>query len=310
MGKDRIRGTAVVAAMMLGMVGMAWAQGASTPAPWWSVGSGWSGNVPGLVHHGYAMGGYGPGAFGPFAPGGGRYGQGMMGGGMMGHGMMGGGMMGGGMMGQGATSGGMMAGAAGPIPPDAKPLPDADLVARFHAVLPQFPAGARVDDVMLFANNAYAQIVDVDGNGVAELIADRFTGAVVPEPGPNMMWNSTASSVGSPYDGMMGAQGRNPASVYGGGMMGWDGAGRGPMGSAVGAGEQPSYDQQQARDLADRFLEAYAPGTAVLQSQTFPGYYTFDYGVGTVQGMLSVNAYTGAVWPHIWHGAFVGSSEP
>jgi len=289
--------------MMLGMVGMAWAQGASTPAPWWSVGSGWSGNVPGLVHHGYAMGGYGPGAFGPFAPGGGRYGQGMMGGGMMGHGMMGGGMMGGGMMGQGATSGGMMAGAAGPIPPDAKPLPDADLVARFHAVLPQFPAGARVDDVMLFANNAYAQIVDVDGNGVAELIADRFTGAVVPEPGPNMMWNSTASSVGSPYDGMMGAQGRNPATFTVGddGMTARDAAWVAPL------VRRAADTTAKAPDLAVRSSGvALGRGVAVLSS----GYYTFDYGVGTVQGMLSVNAYTGAVWPHIWHGAFVGSSEP
>jgi len=30
---------------------------------------------------------------------------------------------------------------------------------------------------------------------------------------------------------------------------------------------------------------------------------------GQVTGMLSVNAYTGAVWYHTWHGAFIASSE-
>jgi len=40
----------------------------------------------------------------------------------------------------------------------------------------------------------------------------------------------------------------------------------------------------------------------VMASQSFPGYYTFDYGRTKVEGMLSVNAATGAVWPHTWHG--------
>lgn len=106
-------------------------------------------------------------------------------------------MTSGGMMGPGAMSGSMMARTAGPVPPDAKPLAEADIVARFQAVLPRFPAGARVNDVMLFTDNAYAQIVDADGNGVAELIADRFTGTVSPELGPNMKWNSAGSGVGS-----------------------------------------------------------------------------------------------------------------
>lgn len=295
MNLGQMRGTVVVAAMMLGVVGIVWAQGGgsgSTQALWWPTGSGWAGNGAGLGHHGYAMGGHGPGTFAPSAPGRGAYGSGMMGGGMMGPGMMGGAVMG---------------GTVGPVPPDAKPLADNDIVARFQAVLPQFPVGARIDDVMFFTNNAYAQVVDAEGNGLAELIADRFTGALFPEPGPNMMWNATGSGMSSAYGGPMGAWGRNPASAAAGGMMGWDGAGRGIAG---GAAEQPSYDQQQARELANRFLEGYAPGATVLQSQTFPGYFTFDYGIGTVQGMLSVNDFTGAVWPHTWHGTFVGGMEP
>ncbi len=39
---------------------------------------------------------------------------------------------------------------------------------------------------------------------------------------------------------------------------------------------------------------------------TFPGYYTVDFEVnGQTAGMLSVNAYTGQVWYHTWHGQFL-----
>ena len=42
----------------------------------------------------------------------------------------------------------------------------------------------------------------------------------------------------------------------------------------------------------------------------FPGYVTFDYGRdGRVEGMLSVNAVTSVVWPHAWHGVFLGEAH-
>jgi hypothetical protein len=42
----------------------------------------------------------------------------------------------------------------------------------------------------------------------------------------------------------------------------------------------------------------------------FPGYYTVHITkAGQISGMLSVNAYTGQVWFHTWHGTFVSSSE-
>ena len=42
----------------------------------------------------------------------------------------------------------------------------------------------------------------------------------------------------------------------------------------------------------------------------FPGYYSFDTTVdGKTHGMLSVNASTGAVWYHGWHGAFLGEHD-
>ena len=42
----------------------------------------------------------------------------------------------------------------------------------------------------------------------------------------------------------------------------------------------------------------------------FPGYYTLDTERnGSVEGMLSVNVQTGAVWYHAWHGSFLDELE-
>lgn len=48
------------------------------------------------------------------------------------------------------------------------------------------------------------------------------------------------------------------------------------------------------------------PGTKAEDAEAFYGYYTLHVlKDGKIYGMLSVNAYTGAVWYHNWHGAFV-----
>ena len=60
--------------------------------------------------------------------------------------------------------------------------------------------------------------------------------------------------------------------------------------------------QAAAQALAEGFLAGYLPGASVLEGTAFPGYYTFDFGRGEVEGMLSVNAATGEVWVHTWHG--------
>jgi hypothetical protein len=42
----------------------------------------------------------------------------------------------------------------------------------------------------------------------------------------------------------------------------------------------------------------------------YPGYYTFDTTRnGKTFGMLSVNASTGAVWYHGWHGSFLAEQD-
>jgi hypothetical protein len=41
-----------------------------------------------------------------------------------------------------------------------------------------------------------------------------------------------------------------------------------------------------------------------------PGYYTLHTLRGEqVVGMISVNAATGAVWPHTWHGRFIAMTD-
>ena len=50
--------------------------------------------------------------------------------------------------------------------------------------------------------------------------------------------------------------------------------------------------------------------TAAGMAMEYPGYYTLDSASGgKTVGMLSVNATTGAVWYHTWHGEFVAEED-
>lgn len=123
---------------------------------------------------------------------------------------------------------------------------------------------------------------------------------------------------GSAYGpgGMMGGgSGYGPGSMMGGGMMGGYGNGPGGQrGPGVGPGSAPTVQPQvaatQAKTIAQTFLNAQLPGTKVRNVDTFPGYYTLDVTRdGKVVGMLSVNAYTGQIWYHGWHGTFIQEKE-
>jgi hypothetical protein len=130
-----------------------------------------------------------------------------------------------------------------------------------------------VKDFMTFSINYYGQMVDANtGAGLAEVLVDRYTGSVYPEPGPNMMWNVR-------------------------------------FGTTTESPGQANYDQTAARNLAEAFLATHLPGSKVMAGQAFPGYYTFDFGRQEIEGMLSVNAYTGDIWVHVWHGSFLGERE-
>jgi len=154
------------------------------------------------------------------------------------------------------------------------------------------------------------------------------------EYGPAMMWN-TRYGMGRSAQAMMGSYGRamgrgqgNGAMMgvgstgstttggYGSGMMGAQGNGTGMMGGGAGATSSispstaTSVSLAQAHTLAQRWLDANEPGVTVeTGGDAFPGYYTLEtLRGGKITGMMSVNASSGAVWPHWWHGAFIAKS--
>ncbi len=83
-------------------------------------------------------------------------------------------------------------------------------------------------------------------------------------------------------------------------MMGnWNGQNRGP--NQMGGG-------MMGNGMALRSMFGNWGGLTKADSRatTFPGYYTLDTLTdGKVIGMLSVNAYSGQVFLHTWHGDFV-----
>lgn len=127
----------------------------------------------------------------------------------------------------------------------------------------------KLAEVLQFDNHLYAGIKEKStGNYAFELLVNKYTGAVVPEMGPNMMWNSK----------------------YG----------------HMNIGEtETKVTKEQALKTAQEYLDRTLPGTKVNGADDFYGYYTMEVTKdGTIYGMLSVNSYTGDVWYHNWHGTF------
>ena len=160
----------------------------------------------------------------------------------------------------------------------------------------------RVGEVMQFKRNYYAELLERDGNRATEVLVNPTTGAAWVEYGPAMMWNTR-------YGMMAGARWQH------GDMMGGDGTMSGAM---MGQGASPTggATPPEARDgsvasaeavrIADRWLGHEQPGASAGEAEMFPGYYTLHVvRDGKITGMLSVNASSGAVWFHWWHGAFV-----
>ncbi len=71
-----------------------------------------------------------------------------------------------------------------------------------------------------------------------------------------------------------------------------------------------AVSQDRANGLATAWLQANAPGQTVGSTDLFPGHYTMDTVAGGITvGMLSVNATTGDVWYHTWHGTYIAKED-
>ncbi|MBI4295550.1 MAG: hypothetical protein HY667_00385 [Chloroflexi bacterium] len=200
-------------------------------------------------------------------------------GGMMGPGGMGGGMMGssGGMMG---GQGGMMGGMGGTYNPNARPISIDQAANAAKLYINAYGGDLELKEVMEFAWNFYAEVEEKStGVHAMELLVDKYTGQVSPEMGPNMMWNAKY--------GMMASYGVTAAPTA-----------------------NMPVKAPQAKELARQFLNTNLPGVTVDEADTFYGYYTLHtMKGGQIEGMLSVNGYTGAVWYHTWHGPFITMKE-
>ena len=139
-----------------------------------------------------------------------------------------------------------------------------------------------IKEIMEFSNNFYV-IVQEKNTGVNafELLVDRYSGRVMLEHGPNMMWNTKYGMM----NGMMGRFQGTPTA------------------------DMP-ISAQDASEYAQKWLDANNPGAKVEEPETFYGYYTIDVSKDeSTYGMLSVNGYNGDVWYHSWHGEFISMVE-
>ncbi len=185
-------------------------------------------------------------------------------------GMMGGGMMGGRGYGYGNA-------------PNTTPLSLDQAVTRAQQYVASLnTADLAVAEVMEFSNNFYLRVKEKStGVNAFELLVDKYSGTISPEPGPNMMWNAKYS----PMSTMMG---------------GW-----------FASSAQNSVTAAQAKDNAQQYLDVYMNRAKIADdADAFYGYYTIDIlRDGKTIGMLSVNSASGAVWYHTWHGSFVAEKE-
>ena len=135
-----------------------------------------------------------------------------------------------------------------------------------------------VKQIEEYTNNFYVPVIlKSTGNGAFELLINKYTGVVTPEPGPNMMWNTQYT--------------------FGAGFCNW------LRGTTTAT---PTVTFEQAKTDAQQYLNTYLQGTTVGDVTTFSGHYTIEVlSNGTPYGMLSVNTFTGQVWYHTWHGAFI-----
>jgi len=125
-----------------------------------------------------------------------------------------------------------------------------------------------------YSHSFYASLVEKSaGRGAIEIIIDRYSGSLQPEP-QSMMWNSKYRMMGSPQRAEM------------------------------------TVTSDQAMRIAQGFLDVVFPGTKASEIVPYYGYYTIMTTLnGQHYGMLSINGYSGEVWYHTWHGVFISEVE-
>ncbi len=184
--------------------------------------------------------------------------------------------------GPGMMGGGMMGGWDWRGFASATPLSLDQAITRAQQYVASLGNDLELVEVMEFSNHFYGEAKEKStGIHAFEFLMDKSSGALSPEPGPNMMWNTKYGHMG------------------GGGMMG-----RFRFGATS---TTNTVTPEQAKQFAQQYLDANWRGATVGEVSPFYGYYTLHVERdGKTIGMLSVNGFDGSVWYHTWHGTFIG----
>ena len=148
------------------------------------------------------------------------------------------------------------------------------MAARARAATAAAGAGLHPGEVIWFDNGFYVEFKDSVGASATAVIVAPATGTVLTEPGPAMMWNTR-------------------------------------FGMSRGYPATATVSADRAQRIASTWLAANLPGRHANPPDSYPGYYTLETtsGTGTIDGMLSVNDYTGQVWYHSWHDRFIDRED-
>lgn len=150
-----------------------------------------------------------------------------------------------------------------------------ELKEKVNKYIRNYNEKLEIADIFTYSNSEYYfSIVESDtGRGAVELLVNPITGNVIPEYGPNMMWNEKY----------------------------------GMMGSLFSADGKDKLDIADAKKRADKYL-AKIDGKLTVEDEAheFYGYFTFHIlNDNVTAGMLSVNSNSGQVWYHDWHGKLI-----
>jgi hypothetical protein len=153
--------------------------------------------------------------------------------------------------------------------------------------------GLVIQEIMLFSRNGYVIIAEEDtGTGAFELLIDPATQTAFLEYGPTRMWNLKYSRRGAVPSGCRMAGFSQPEDVTAG---------------KLNSQFTMPFSAEDASEIAQDYLthsQTDHQGTAEITA--FYGYYTIDIeDEDGIIGMLSVNGFTGEVFPHSWHGDFI-----
>jgi len=168
-----------------------------------------------------------------------------------------------------------------------------------------------IGEIMIFDNHAYVVVKELStGIGAFELLVDPASQTASPEHGPNMMWNLKYGGLNHQFMNNSGMPAMMPMMGGNGSMMSqmmgdaWDST------TPAEVPAEMTVAPEQAIEYAQKYLDQNIAGATVITSTPFYGYYTLDFEKdGKEAGMLSVNGYSGQVFLHTWHGAFVEEAE-